>query len=69
MYKMARFCRQLHYSRDVNKTFFTRPRLLFQDQEHDRDCRNFPRPRPSFFWSRPRSRPCTSRPRPSHSVR
>jgi len=34
-------------ARDVNKTFFTRPRLLSQDQ--DQDFRNFPRPRPSLF--------------------
>jgi len=31
-------------SRDVSKTFFTRPRLLFQDQ--DQDLTTFPRPRP-----------------------
>jgi len=29
------------------RLFFSRPRLLFQDQ--DQDFRNFPRPRPSLF--------------------
>ena len=48
--------------RDVNKTFFSRPRPRPRLQK-------FSKTKTKPFWSRPR--PCTSRPRPrpSHSVR